>query len=195
VEGASNAAQDSGRRRAIRPIQGCLAVPLREVHLTRQTAPHPRRSAWNANCRLRWKDEAWRSGGTRQPTAPMTVLGTVGHSLVCNAEDPVQVLSIARHIAYRSCLTNGLTGRKLPKSRERTTKQNYLSDVVVFITAWISSNIVGTWIFEGITIKKNAVFWDVAPCASCKNRRFGRTYRLDNQGDKNRWTRNNVSRN
>jgi hypothetical protein len=24
-------------------------------------------------------------------------------------------------------------------------------------------------------IKKNGVFWDVAPCGSCKNRRFGRT--------------------
>jgi hypothetical protein len=25
---------------------------------------------------------------------------------------------------------------------------------------------------------KNAVFWDVAPCSSCVNRRFGGTYRL-----------------
>jgi hypothetical protein len=25
---------------------------------------------------------------------------------------------------------------------------------------------------------KNAVFWDVAPCGSCKNRLFGGTYRL-----------------
>jgi hypothetical protein len=25
---------------------------------------------------------------------------------------------------------------------------------------------------------KNAVFWDVPPCGSCKNRRFGRKYRL-----------------
>jgi hypothetical protein len=33
---------------------------------------------------------------------------------------------------------------------------------------------------------KNAVFWDVAPCGSCKNRRFGLTYRLHHQGD-NRW--------
>jgi hypothetical protein len=29
---------------------------------------------------------------------------------------------------------------------------------------------------------KNAVFWDVAPCRSCVNRRFGRTYRLHIQG-------------
>jgi hypothetical protein len=34
---------------------------------------------------------------------------------------------------------------------------------------------------------EKAVFWDVTPCGSCKN--------LLHQGDKNRWTRNNVSRN
>jgi hypothetical protein len=31
---------------------------------------------------------------------------------------------------------------------------------------------------------KNAVFWDVAPCTSCVNRRFGGTYRLRLQGRK-----------
>jgi hypothetical protein len=29
------------------------------------------------------------------------------------------------------------------------------------------------------------VFWDVTSCDFCKNRRFGRTYRLLHQGDKN----------
>jgi hypothetical protein len=29
---------------------------------------------------------------------------------------------------------------------------------------------------------KNTVFWDVAPCRSCANRRFGGTYRLHLQG-------------
>jgi hypothetical protein len=32
---------------------------------------------------------------------------------------------------------------------------------------------------------KNGVFWVVTPCGSCKNRRFGGTWRL-HQGDKNR---------
>jgi hypothetical protein len=32
---------------------------------------------------------------------------------------------------------------------------------------------------------KNAVFWNVMLCASCKNRPFGGTYRLHHQGDKN----------
>jgi hypothetical protein len=33
---------------------------------------------------------------------------------------------------------------------------------------------------------KKGVFWDVTPCGSCKNRRFGGTWRLLHQGDKNR---------
>jgi hypothetical protein len=39
-------------------------------------------------------------------------------------------------------------------------------------------------------VKKNGVFWDVTPCGSCKNRRFGGTYRFHHQGDKNQRTRN-----
>jgi hypothetical protein len=31
---------------------------------------------------------------------------------------------------------------------------------------------------------KNVAFWDVAPCRSCVNRRFGGTYRLHLQGRK-----------
>jgi hypothetical protein len=33
---------------------------------------------------------------------------------------------------------------------------------------------------------KNGVFWVVTPCGSCKNRRFGGTWRLLHQGNKNR---------
>jgi hypothetical protein len=32
---------------------------------------------------------------------------------------------------------------------------------------------------------KNAVFWDVAPCGSCKNLSFGVTYGFQHQGKKN----------
>jgi hypothetical protein len=32
---------------------------------------------------------------------------------------------------------------------------------------------------------KNCVFWDVTPCGSCKNRRFGGTWHLLHQGDRN----------
>jgi hypothetical protein len=40
-------------------------------------------------------------------------------------------------------------------------------------------------VFTAVTLK-NGVFWDVTPCGSCKYRRFGGTWRLLHQGDKNR---------
>jgi hypothetical protein len=43
-------------------------------------------------------------------------------------------------------------------------------------------------------IVKNGDFWYVTPCGFCKNRRFGGTEHFHHQGDKNRRTRNNVSR-
>jgi hypothetical protein len=39
-------------------------------------------------------------------------------------------------------------------------------------------------VFMAVTMK-NAVFWDIMPCGSCKNQRFGGTYHL-HQGDKDR---------
>jgi hypothetical protein len=50
--------------------------------------------------------------------------------------------------------------------------------------------------FGGVTTQKliiflkNAVFWDVTPCGSCKNRRFGGTYYLHHYGEKNQRARN-----
>jgi hypothetical protein len=41
---------------------------------------------------------------------------------------------------------------------------------------------------------KNAVFWNVAPCRSCMNRRFGGTYRLNLQGKKIRERGTSVNR-
>jgi hypothetical protein len=46
-------------------------------------------------------------------------------------------------------------------------------------------------VFTAVTMK-TAVFWDVAPCGFCKNRRFGGSYRLPHQGGKNQRARNNV---
>jgi hypothetical protein len=40
---------------------------------------------------------------------------------------------------------------------------------------------------------KNVVFWDVMMCGSCENRRFGGTYRLHHQSDKNWQARYNVA--
>jgi hypothetical protein len=42
---------------------------------------------------------------------------------------------------------------------------------------------------------KNAVFWDMTPCGSCKNRRFGGIYFHYHKGKKNQRATNNVSKN
>jgi hypothetical protein len=39
-------------------------------------------------------------------------------------------------------------------------------------------------VFTAVTMK-NGVFWDVTTCGSCKNRRFGGTWRLLHRGGKN----------
>jgi hypothetical protein len=39
---------------------------------------------------------------------------------------------------------------------------------------------------------KNAIFWDVTPSISCKNRCFGGTYRFHHHGDRNQQARNNA---
>jgi hypothetical protein len=54
---------------------------------------------------------------------------------------------------------------------------------------WVMCYLVRFKGFTAVTMK-NAVFWDVTPC---ENRRFGGTYRLHHQGDKNRWARNASS--
>jgi hypothetical protein len=47
---------------------------------------------------------------------------------------------------------------------------------------------------ERSSTKRNAVFWDVAPCRSCVNRQFGGTYRLHHQGRKIRERGTSVRR-
>jgi hypothetical protein len=39
---------------------------------------------------------------------------------------------------------------------------------------------------------KKVVFWDVAQCGSCKNRRYGGIYRLHHQGRKYQRAKNKV---
>jgi hypothetical protein len=46
-------------------------------------------------------------------------------------------------------------------------------------------------VFMAVTIK-NTVFWDVTQCGSCKNRHFGGTFSLHNQGD-NSWQARNFT--
>jgi hypothetical protein len=48
---------------------------------------------------------------------------------------------------------------------------------------------------KAFTVMKNAVFWNVSPCCSCKNRGFEETYRLHHQGDRKWRVKNSVSSN
>jgi hypothetical protein len=72
---------------------------------------------------------------------------------------------------------------------------------VTFPTATIwkffSSRFVQVRILDNAQLEKpkNAVFWDITPCGSCKNWRFGGTQCFRHQFDKNRWPRNDISRN
>jgi hypothetical protein len=51
---------------------------------------------------------------------------------------------------------------------------------------WTVRHYVRFEVLTAVTMK-NAVFWDVTPCVSFKNRRFGGTDRLNHQDDTNRW--------
>jgi hypothetical protein len=55
----------------------------------------------------------------------------------------------------------------------------------------------GYVIFEVLTAvtMKNTVFWDMTPCGSRENQRFGGENRPHYQGVKNQQARNNVSSN
>jgi hypothetical protein len=46
-------------------------------------------------------------------------------------------------------------------------------------------------VFTSVAMK-NGVIWDVTPCGSYKNLRFGGKYHFLHQGDKNEGDRNNV---
>jgi hypothetical protein len=48
-------------------------------------------------------------------------------------------------------------------------------------------------VFTAVTMK-NAIFWDMTPCTSCMNRRFGGMYRLHLQGRKIRERGTSLSR-
>jgi hypothetical protein len=53
-----------------------------------------------------------------------------------------------------------------------------------FSKAVKENKIVRFEVFTAVT-RKNGVFWVVTSCGSCKNRRFGGTWRLLHEDDKN----------
>jgi hypothetical protein len=68
-------------------------------------------------------------------------------------------------------------------SRKKNKKEDQEDDVKGFWIPVQTLNYIRFEVFMAVTMK-NAVFWDVAPCRSCVNRRFGGTYRLNLKGRK-----------
>jgi hypothetical protein len=94
--------------------------------------------------------------------------------------------AILNQVAYKCCLTfNSLSLPPGMYSWFVTTVPTFSKQP--FAREW--SCPAFHWRYSDV---KNDVFWDVTPCGSCKNRRFGGTWHLLHQGDKNRWTRNST---
>jgi hypothetical protein len=104
------------------------------------------------------------------------IIVNLAEALFCKPE--------VRGYYFRFTLNNGREVPSLDASRN--------------LNFWISCNIIfcsliSLLLGSTVSFRKNGVFWVVTPCGSCKNRRFGGTWHLLHQGDKNRWTRNNTS--
>jgi hypothetical protein len=70
-----------------------------------------------------------------------------------------------------------------------------MDDSTIFLAVLRKTTIIGIGTIEAGRLRtqvvaKNVVFWDVTPYGFSKNRRFGATYLLNHQGEKNRRTRN-----
>jgi hypothetical protein len=80
---------------------------------------------------------------------------------------------------------------------EHCTRRIHVQEKICHASKWrLQEDAMCTlWYFETMSViktqhhystQKNGVFWVVTQCGSCKNRRFGGTWRLLHQGDKNR---------
>jgi hypothetical protein len=100
--------------------------------------------------------------------------------------------------ALSSCETSVLkrtTRRNIPEDGILHSDRREILKSYIALTGWTLKwrrNVSpvkykqGFYIPEDDILHKNGVFWVVTPCGSCKNRRFGGTWRLLHQGDKNR---------
>jgi hypothetical protein len=66
---------------------------------------------------------------------------------------------------------------------EIVTLQNH--SFALFVTMLSSISVTDIFKQQTVVNLKNAIFWDVALCGSCVNRRFGGTYRHHLHGSKN----------
>jgi hypothetical protein len=100
---------------------------------------------------------------------------------------PLDVEALRPRVTYSSkAIMSLLTANRICSSNQSNTRYEAVGSKV---TAFVRFEI-----FTAVTMK-NGVFWDVMPCGSCKNRRFGGTYRLHHRSENNQRARNNVSSN
>jgi hypothetical protein len=78
----------------------------------------------------------------------------------------------------------------------RATRRNIPEDTILHITSPLESPADQCYVkFKGFTAAtmKNAVFWNVTPCDSCEDRRFGATYLLHHQDETNQRARKAIA--
>jgi hypothetical protein len=77
-------------------------------------------------------------------------------------------------------------GRSVSVVRLRTKATEFILSPMLTAINTTNKHVIILWyvrfeVFTAGTMKSD-VFWDMAPCSSCVNRRFGGTYRLHYQG-------------
>jgi hypothetical protein len=96
-------------------------------------------------------------------------------------------LPVTTYVAFRSLIPFTLMMEAIhPSETSVLTRATQKTAIVMVITYFSTSIRVGSWYivrFEAFTAvtMKNGVLWVVTPCGSCKNRRFGGTWRLLHQ--------------
>jgi hypothetical protein len=125
---------------------------------------------------------------------PVWYAATSQHDITNDAKGPCSPQFEERYI----CSCGNLQCREPPIRHAYHPGMQYKLSKSEFLSSPVSSILyerhlgfcIGFEAFTVATIMKNSVFRDVTPCGSCKNRRFGGTWLLLHQGDKNLWTRN-----
>jgi hypothetical protein len=72
----------------------------------------------------------------------------------------------------------------------KTVNESCVTPILLFLPSSSEHLVFQSPVFKQNEIShyvKNVVFWDFTKRGSCKNRRFGETYGLHHQGDKNRF--------
>jgi hypothetical protein len=151
-----------------------------QLSLPSNTTPRRGKADWKSSSLYSWTKHWISEESVLDPSAN----SSLWHPLTRRFWDSLDAIAkekalILTPITLRNCNINAL-------KHVYNTSAN-INQCSRAIIAWARN-------YRDLLTVKNAVFWDVTPCGSCKNQCFGGTYRLHHQGDKNRRARNNVLR-